>query len=154
MNKVGAFSLTAVMIAGLSTAQAFEKKIAKAQLPAAVQKTAAEQSQGATIVGYSTEKEKGVTLYEVELKVDGHTKDVTMSASGQVVEVEEEVAFHSLSPEVQAGLKAAAHKGTLGKVESLTKGGKLVAYEAQVKNGAKKSEVQVGPDGGKLAHAE
>jgi hypothetical protein len=30
----------------------------------------------------------------------------------------------------------------------------LVAYEAAVKTGMKKSEIQVGPDGKKLAHPE
>jgi hypothetical protein len=39
-------------------------------------------------------------------------------------------------------------------VESITKNGKLVAYEAAVKTGTKNSEVQVGPDGKKLAHPE
>ena len=44
--------------------------------------------------------------------------------------------------------------GTIGKIESLTKGGKLVAYEAHVKTGTKRSEIQVGPNGEKLARPE
>ena len=44
--------------------------------------------------------------------------------------------------------------GRIGKVESVTKEGKLVAYERVVKTGTKRSEVQVGPDGRKLAHPE
>lgn len=44
--------------------------------------------------------------------------------------------------------------GTIGKVESLTKKGQLVAYEAVVKTGTKRREIQVGPDGKKLAHPE
>ena len=74
--------------------------------------------------------------------------------SGKIVEVEEEVAMDSLSPGAKAGLTRAAGSGTITKVESLTKGGKLVAYEAGVKNGSKHSEVQVGPNGNKLAHEE
>ncbi|MCU1343361.1 MAG: hypothetical protein JWN92_2784 [Candidatus Acidoferrum typicum] len=77
-----------------------------------------------------------------------------MDAAGQVVEVEEEVTLTSLSPEVQKGLATAAGKGKLGKVESLTKAGKLVAYEAVVVTNGKKSEIQVGPQGGKLEHNE
>jgi hypothetical protein len=50
--------------------------------------------------------------------------------------------------------KLIAGKGTITKVESLSKGGKLVAYEVTVKTGMKKSEVQVGPDGKELAHPE
>jgi hypothetical protein len=55
---------------------------------------------------------------------------------------------------VKAGLQAKAGKGKIVKVESLTKKGKLVAYEAQVETNGKKSEVQVGPDGKSLDHEE
>jgi len=77
-----------------------------------------------------------------------------IAADGTVVEVEEQVTLDSLSPEVKAGLQAKAGKGKILKLESLTKKGKLVAYEAQVETNGKKSEVQVGPDGKPLAHEE
>ena len=141
-------------LAVLATAQAQEKKIKREELPAAVEKTVAEQSQGATIKGFSTEVDKGKRLYEMELTVNGHGKDISMDKDGKIVEVEEEVAMNSLSLEVKAGLTTAAGSGTITKVESLTKGGKLVAYEADVKTGPKHSEVQVGPNGEKLAHEE
>jgi len=44
--------------------------------------------------------------------------------------------------------------GKIGKVESITKQGKLVAYEAHVTTNGKRSEIQVGPDGRPLAHEE
>ena len=47
-----------------------------------------------------------------------------------------------------------AGKGKLTKVESITKRDTLIAYEAQVLTGAKRSEVQVGPDGKPLDHEE
>jgi uncharacterized membrane protein YkoI len=131
-----------------------EKKIKKSDMPAAVQKTVDEQSKGATVKGYSTEVEDGKTLYEVELTVNGHSKDVSMTADGAVVEVEEQVTIDSLPAEVRDGLKNKAGAGKITKVESLTKQGKLVAYEAQVLTSGKKSEVQVGPDGKPLAHPE
>ena len=56
--------------------------------------------------------------------------------------------------DVQAGLKKAAGTATLGKIEALTKAGKLVAYECVVTSGGKHHEIQVGPDGKKLAHPE
>ena len=131
-----------------------EKKIKKSDMPAAVQKTADEQSKGATVKGYSTEVEDGKTIYEVELTVNGHSKDVSMSPEGAVVEVEEEVALDSLPAEVRDGLKKKAGAGKITKVETLTKQGKLVAYEAHVNTNGKKSEIQVGPDGKPLAHPE
>jgi len=141
-----------LLFAGTALAQ--EKKIKRSDLPPAVEKTVAEQSSGATIRGFSTEKEKGQTLYEVEMTVNGHSKDVLMAADGSIVEVEEQVAPDSLSAEVKAGLQAKAGKGKIVKIESLTKKGKLVAYEAQVETNGKKSEVQVGPDGKPLDHEE
>jgi hypothetical protein len=131
-----------------------EKKLKKSDLPAAVQKTADEQSKGATVRGYSTEIEDGKPEYEVQLTVNGHSKDITMDPQGNVMEIEEEVDMKSLPAEVREGLQKQAGKATVGKVESLTKHRNLVAYEAQVRDGKKRSEIQVGPDGKPLAHKE
>ena len=150
-------NLAVLAVAGLflaATASAQEKKIKRSELPLAVEKTVAANSEGATIKGFSTETENGQTTYEAEMVVKGHSKDISMTADGSLVEVEEEVAMQSLSPEVQAGLQAKAGKGKIGKVESITKKGKLVAYEAKVVTEGKKSEVQVGPDGKPLDHEE
>lgn len=131
-----------------------EKKIKRSDLPPAVEKAVVEQSQGATIRGFSQETEKGQTFYEAELMVNGHSKDILMDSAGAVVEVEEQIPTESLSPAVHQGLQAKAGSGKLVKVETLTKKGKLVAYEAQVLTNGKKSEVQVGPDGKPLDHEE
>src|SRR6266513_4201284 len=141
-----------LLLAGAASAQ--EKKTKRSDLPPAVEKTVTAQSAGATIRGFSTEKEKGQTLYEMAMTVNGHGKDVSMAADGSIVEIEEQVALDSLAPEVKAGLQAKAGKGKILKVESLTKKDKLVAYEAQVDTNGKKSEVQVGPDGKPLDHEE
>jgi hypothetical protein len=137
-----------------SAVQAQEKKLKREELPPAVEKTVAQQSKAGTIRGFSTELEGGKRLYEVELTANGHGKDISMDEQGNIVEVEEEVAIESLPRTVKDGLAKAAGTGTVGKVESLTKNGKLVAYEAVVKTGTKRSEIQVGPDGRKLAHPE
>jgi hypothetical protein len=151
-NYLVALVAGGLLLAGTASAQ--EKKIKRSDLPPAVEKTVAAQSAGATIRGFSTEKEKGQTLFEVAMTVNGHSKDISMAADGSIVEIEEQVALDSLSPEVKAGLQAKAGKGKLAKVESLTKKDKIVAYEAQVETNGKKSEVQVGPDGKPLAHEE
>jgi hypothetical protein len=156
MNILSRLSLAIIVIglAGVSATQAQEKKLKREQLPAAVEKTVAVESQGATIKGFATEVEKGTRLYEVELNVNGHSKDISMDKNGEIMEVEEEVTMDSLPADVQAGLKKAAGAGTIGMIESLTKGGKLVAYEAHVTTGKKRSEIQVGPNGEKLAHPQ
>jgi hypothetical protein len=149
--------MLATLVSGLATVsvvQAQEKKLKRQELPPAVEKTVAEQSKGAAIRGFSTELEDGKRLYEVELVVSGHGKDISMDEQGNIVEVEEEVSIESLPNPVKDGLTKTAGSGTVGKVESITKNGKLVAYEAVVKARTKRSEIQVGPDGKKLAHPE
>jgi len=131
-----------------------EKKIPRSDLPPAVEKTVAEQSKGARIRGFSEEKENGQTLYEAELIVNGHSKDVLVDVNGTIVEVEEQVPIESLPPAVREGLHAKAGSGKLINVERLTKKDKLVAYEAKVLTNGKKSEVQVGPEGKPLDHEE
>jgi hypothetical protein len=139
-------------LAGSTVGQ--ERKINRSELPAAVEKTVVEQTKGATIRGFSQEKENGQTTYEAEMLVNGHTKDVQMDTNGAVIEVEEQVELQAVPAEVKAGLQAKAGKGKITKVESITKKDKLVAYEAQVVTDGKKSEVQVGPDGKPLDHEE
>lgn len=144
--------LTALLIATASIAQ--ERKIKRSDLPPAVEATVAAQGAGADIKGFSVEKEDGKTFYEAEMVIHGHSKDILMDATGAVVEVEEEVAISDLPANVKAGLLAKAGGAKITKVESLTKKGQLVAYEAQTVKEGKKSEVQVGPDGKPLAHEE
>ncbi len=144
--------VSALIFAANSRAQ--EKSIARSDLPPAVEKTVGEQSHGATIQGFSTEVENGRRLFEAEMTVDGHGKDISIDAQGRIVEIEEQVTMDSLSAAVKAGLIKAAGSGTITKIETLTKQGKLVAYEVSVRNGSKRSEVQVGPDGKKLTNHE
>ena len=131
-----------------------ERKLARNEVPAAVLAAADEQSKGARVRGYSSEMENGHLEYEVDMVVNGHDKDVMFAPDGRVMEVEEAINMDALSPEVQAGLKAKAAAGRITKIESVTKGGKIVAYEALVMTAGKRSEIQVGPDGGKPAHEE
>lgn len=148
------FTASAVALLLAIPGLAQEKKLKKSELPAAVQKTVDEQSQGATVRGFSTEKENGQTIYEAELTISGHSRDISMDSNGSVLEVEDQVDFDSLPAAVQDGLKKKAGPGKITKVESLTKKGRLVAYEAAVLTGARRSEVQVGPDGKPLAREE
>lgn len=144
---VAALSLTTIALAQ-------ERKIERKDLPPAVEKTVEAQSQGATIRGFSQEKENGQLNYEAEMIVNGHTKDVLIDPKGAVVEIEEQVPLESLPVTVREVLQAKAGAGKILKVESLTKHDKLVAYEAVVQTAGKKKEIQVGPDGEQLAHEE
>jgi uncharacterized membrane protein YkoI len=152
LKTAGTAIAASLIIAGIGAAQ--EKKIKRSDLPPAVEKTVEEVSKGAIIKGFSKETENGKTTYEVEMAVNGHSKDVEMDPSGVIVEVEEEVTMDSLSAGVKAGLNTKAARGKILKVESLTKNGKIVAYEAKVETAGKKSEIQVSSDGKALDHEE
>jgi hypothetical protein len=154
-TKLGAgTALAFILCAAIPALHSQEKRITRKELPPAVEKTVQRESAGAQIRGFSTELDHGQRIYEVELMVNGHGKDISIDRQGNIVEVEEEVSMDSLPPAPKAALTQAAGTGTIVRVESLSKLGKLVAYEADVKNSAKRSEIQVGPDGKKLAHEE
>src|SRR5579863_9865508 len=145
--------LLVLLVAPLNTFAA-DKSISRADLPSPVQKAADEQAKGATVRGYSKEIENGKVEYEVQIVVNGHSKDITIAPDGSLIEIEEQVSIDALSPKVRSSLIAKAAKGQITKVESLTKHGKIVAYEAQVLTAGKRSEVQVGPNGEALDHEE
>jgi hypothetical protein len=123
-----------------------EQRVTRRDLPAAVARTVDAQARGATIRGFSKEKEHGQTFYEVELRVNGHSRDVLMDTTGAVVEVEEQVDIATLPTAVREGLMAAAGSGKLRSVESVTRGGQT-AYEGHVNTNGKWSEIKVGSDG-------
>ncbi len=131
---------------GSTNVLASEKAVTMKDLPAAVRRTIQEQSQGATIRGLSKEVEGGKTVYEVEMKMNGHGKDVTIDAAGSVIEMEEEVALESIPDAAQAAIKKAAGSGQITKVEKVS-GGKETAYEAGLRKNGKRSEVKVSADG-------
>jgi uncharacterized membrane protein YkoI len=78
-------NMSITIIAGACSAQ--EKRIKRSDLPAAVEKTVAEVSKGATVRGFNEEKENGKVAYEVEMVVNGNSKDVQIDPNGMVTEV-------------------------------------------------------------------
>jgi len=152
MNISNFAVVAALSLATIAVAQ--EKKIDRKDLPPALEKTVQAQTQGATIKGFSQEKENGQTNYEAEMTVNGHSKDVLIDPKGAVVEIEEQVPLDSLPAAVKDGLQAKAGSGKIIKVESLTRHDKLVAYEAVVQTNGKKKEIQVDPTGKPLAHED
>ena len=120
-----------------------DKKVQLKNLPDAVQKAVQEQTKGATLVGFSEEREDGKVFYEAETKVNGRTRDLLFDSAGTLVEVEEEVAINTLPAAVQSALNA---RGKVVMVEAVTKGS-TVTYEAQVEKNGKKSEVVVDSTG-------
>jgi len=147
MKICSEITLSILMVTlGFTAGLASEKATTMKDLPAAVQRTVQEQSNGAAILHLSREVEGGKTVYEVEMKVKGRGKDVTIDGSGAVLEVEEEVALESIPGAARAAIKKATGSGQITKVETVTEGNQL-AYEAHLRKDGKRSEVKVSGDG-------
>lgn len=140
--SIGMVALCAALFAG-------EKTVKIEDLPAAVQSAVREQTKNATLSGLSIEKENGKTLYEVETKVNGRSRDLMLDQSGAVVETEEEVDLDSIPALAKAAIekRAAAGGGHISKVERATAGSD-VSYEATIKTKSGKTiEYGVTSDG-------
>jgi len=151
MKLVQRLALSAALSLSVYGATAGDQKVQLKDLPAAVQKTIQEETRNAEIVGLAEEQEAGKTVYEVETRVNGKSRDVTVDTAGQVIEREEEVALDTIPAAAKAAIEKAAAGSTIEKVESVTRGG-ATNYEASLKKGGKKSEIVVGSDGAIKKH--
>jgi hypothetical protein len=131
-----------------SCAYAAEHSVPCSTLPDAVQqRSKALLENGTTVHGCVKDVSDGKTTYEIELVTPNGSKDVTFSPQGDVLEIEQQVAPASLPPAVAAAFTKAAGGGTLGKVESLTRQGQLIAYESTIVKGGRHRELAFRPDG-------
>lgn len=146
MKRKLIFCALALCLSAL-TALAQEQRVQMKNLPAAVKATVQEQSKGAKVHGLSKERDQGKTVYELELMVNGHSKDMIIDESGAILEIEEQVTLNDLPAAVKTELEKHASKGKIQKIESVTKGNTLVYYEAVVKTGKKAAEIKISPDG-------
>ena len=122
--------------------------------PQPVQQTVKAQIGNGELVGFGTEREKGETLYEAELKINGRAKNLLVNASGAVVTVEEEHSLSELKPALQAEIQKTAGKSRIVFLESVTKGGKLEGYEIRVQDATGKESGMALTATGKLQPKE
>jgi uncharacterized membrane protein YkoI len=138
--------LCAVGIAAFAVLAA-EKKIKLEDLPAAVQSAIREQTKNATLLGLSTEKEKGKTMYEVEMKLNGKGRDLLLNQAGSVVETEDEIDMDMVPAPAKNAIQKRAAGSTVAKIEKVT-AGSTVSYEATIRTAAGKTvEYAVNADG-------
>jgi hypothetical protein len=131
-----------------SCAYAAEHSVPCSTLPDAVQQRSKSLLEnGTTVHGCVKDVSAGKTTYEIELLTPQGSKDVTLNATGDVLEVEQQVDPATLPPPVAAAFAKAAAGGKLGKVESLTRQGQLVAYESTVVKAGRHRELAFHPDG-------
>lgn len=122
------------------------KRVNFGDLPPAVKETAQRESLGATVKGYSKEVENGRVEYEVEMMLNGMSKDVSIDPSGKVIEVEQQVSLDAVPAAAMAAIQKGAEGGSIRMVEEV-KSDSETAYEAQILNHGKHREVRVHADG-------
>jgi len=142
--------LLAIVVLGC-VAPAQEKKGRGLQfkdLPAAVQKTVQANLKGGEIKNISKEKEDGVEQYEVETLLNGKARDFDVDLKGVLLVVEEATTIDTIPSAARAGILKKVGDGKLGVIETVTKTGQAMMYEAAYtdKKG-KKHEVLVKADG-------
>lgn len=125
-----------------------EEKVPLDKLPKAVEK----RFPKIEITGASKEKENDKIVFEVSLKKNGKNIDVTLTETGTITLIEQELAFADLPKAVAAAFEEKYPKAKYEIVESVTKvtDGKetLEYYEATLVDAEKKKwEVEVLPDG-------
>ncbi len=129
-----------------------EGRLALRDLPKVVQATVQKETQGAAIVGISKENADGKTIYEIETKVSGRTRDMLIDDRGALTELEEENSLASLPSPIQAEIRTSIGKAKLIRLETVMNGAKVkTGYSALVELGGKQSEVEMGSDGKRSA---
>jgi len=122
------------------SASAQEATLTKKQVPKAVLDAFTKAYPKATMKGFSRETEKGKTSFEVE-SVEGTVhRDVSYTADGSLLSIEESIAYTDLPEAVRAALAKEAPEGTASACEKITKGD-VTEYEIVVRSGKKKEEL-------------
>ena len=117
-------------------------------LPAAVQKTVQANLNGGDIKNIATEKEDGVEQYEVETVLNGKARDFDVDSKGALLVVEEQTAIDVIPAAAKAGILKKVGDGKLGTIETFSKPGQPMMYEASYSDKkGKKHEALVKADG-------
>jgi len=147
MNALRPAALASLFLLSAVAAHASEKTIKLSAAPAPVQKTIKEKSQGAKLKRIVVDTSNGGVAYEAEMTVAGRSKDVTIDAAGNILEVEETVTLDSLPTHARLAVENAAEGGKIKSLESVSHGGAVEVYEATIKKAGKKFEFKVDPTG-------
>ncbi len=130
------------------TVFASEKKITKAEVPAAVLDSFSKSFPGAHAKRYTTGQENGKAVFEVESIRDKRTLDVSFTTMGDILQSEEGIETGELPPAVTEAVHKMFPQATVKRAEKMTRGSKSY-FELALRNAPKK-EVLFAPDG-KLA---
>ena len=124
------------------------KSLQPKDLPAVVQKTMEDNVKGGQIRNISKEKEDGIEQYEVESLVNGKSRDFNVDTKGNLLVVEEATTIDVIPATAKASILKKVADGKLRTVETFTKPGQPMMYEAAyIDKKGRHHEVLVKADG-------
>jgi hypothetical protein len=133
-----------VLLATESPAQ--EQSIQKKDVPAAILETFQKSYPKAAIKGCSKEMEQGNMTYEIE-SVEGKVhRDVTFSADGSLISIEESLPYAQLPEPVRNAITKEYPKAKVSLCERVIKGD-ATQFEVLVVSGKQKYELVLSADG-------
>ena len=125
-----------------------ERKVTKADVPAAALSSLKKLADGAEITEFAEEIDKGNTFYEGSWETSlGIKTDVLVTASGDLVEIEEQVSENQVPDAVLKLARETAGQGNPLTFEKKT----FFLYEVKFEKGNKEHEILLTPD---ARHAE
>jgi hypothetical protein len=153
------FGRVGVLVVALSAGVAWaeedkEGKVDLKNVPRAVLKAVKDKFPKAKIVSASKEKENDKIVYELQIKNEGRSADVTVTPEGKITTVETTIDFKDLPKDVAAAFKKKYPNAKVQKTEEVGDGDKITAYEMLIVFGKKTLEVKFDPKGKFVAEEE
>ena len=125
-----------------SAANPAEKPVKFTDLPAAAQKTIQQHTTADQITELTQEDENGKVVYDVEYTKAGKHYELTVTATGKIESVEEEVAEKDVPDAVRKTIKEQSTGGKLGTINKVVEDGKT-HYEITVSKAGKELEIEI-----------
>ena len=133
-----------VIFAGTSPSQ--ELSLKKKDVPKAILNAFHTSYPKATIKGYAKETDQGNVSYEIE-SLEGKThRDISYTADGSVVSIEESIAYSDLPETIRNAIKKGYPKAKVSTCEKVVEGG-TTNFELVVQSGKQKQELVFKADG-------
>ncbi len=158
LSRIAAFVCAVSIGAGIAFVHAqeppkneeHERKIKEAEVPKLALDALKKVAGGNALIEFSEEVEHGITYYEGSWKGTNGKVDALVTASGDLVEIEELIPEASAPKAVLDKARSAAGKDAKLFIEKKT----VVLYEVKYRKNDRRHEVVYSPDGREREHEE
>ena len=147
-RSIGSLTIVLVLAGAIvtSSSPAQEQNIQKKDVPKPILEAFQKAYPKATIKGYSKETDQGTVMYEVE-SVEGKVhRDITYTADGSLVSIEESLPFSDLPQPVRDTIAREYPKAKISMCERVMNGS-TTQFEMVIATGKQKYELVLNADG-------